>query len=169
MAKLNKEQIKKVTDFLELVVFLAVKETIDRQGYFSIENENFISSDDEDSGSGYYAGDSDCFSNEVESKYGIQIYKCYQSEEYATDHTIGLELKGSLAEIFSANGIETRFEVWMENGNGEPKQTIYDAKEFKKNLHFPSFHSLEYAHVNDFDGFYGEITKPYLFEILKVG
>ena len=166
MAKLNKEQIKKVTNFLALIMDLAVKETIDKQGYFSVENEHLIYSDEE-GGSSYYAGDSDRFSGDVESKYGIQIYECYQSEEYASDHTIGLELKGSLAEKFVANGIETRFEVWMENGNGEPRQTIYDAKEFKKNLHFPSFHNLEHVDVNDFDSFYSEITKPYLFEILK--
>lgn len=169
MAKLNKEQIEKVNNFLMSLIELAVKAVIDKQGSFTIENEKVYCADeeDEDQEEVFFVGDTDYFSEDIESKYEIQILETYQSEEYDIDHTIGIELKGSLAEKFLANGIETKFDVLMESKNREPRQTIYDAKEFRNNLRVPTFSSLEHSDINDFDGFYAEITKPYLSEMLK--
>ena len=169
MAKLSKEQVDKVTNFLAMLVDLAVKASIIENGYFNVENERHTWDNevDEDEDTTYYVGEGDRFSIEVESKYQLQISECYQSEAYATDHTMVMELKGHLAEIFLANDIETNFEVWMENGDGEPIHIIYDAGKFKQNLHFPKFHSLENKDFNSFDSFFEDITKPFIFEILK--
>ena len=167
MPQLTKEQTEQVINLLSKLLKLAVKATIDKQGYFSVVNESYMCLDDEDEDCNYYVGKGDRFSEEIVARYQIQVRRCYQSETYATDHTLVLELKGRLADVFTANEIETEFEVWMENGDGEPEQTIYDANGFWKDLHFPTFHSLEKTNIKDVDIFLEEISKPFIFELLK--
>lgn len=165
MTTLSKEQVKKVTGFLTTLIRLSVKATIEEQRFFSVENERYICSDDEEE-AGYPVGKTDRFSDQVENRYQIQITYCEQSETYASEHEIEFEMTGELQAIFEENGIEPKFVVWLDNQDGEPFQSYSDAKEFADGLYFPRYKSLEEADLEDFDAFFEAITKPYLFEIL---
>jgi len=169
MTNLTKEQVEKVTNFLAILIKLSVKAAINEQGYFSIENEQYIDCDDEDEEeSGYYVGEGDRFSQQIECRYQVQIENCYQNEAYSSEHNICIELKGHLAENFKKYGIDTKFDVWMNNYDGEPRQSITNIDRFEKDLFFPSNHSLVTANLDNFDVFYEEITKPFTFEILRM-
>lgn len=169
MAKLNKEQIKNVTEFLRILIRLSVKEAIEERYSFVVENEQCIYSEDEDGEevSDYYAGKTDRFSDQIVSKYQIQITGCEQSEAYATDHEIKFEMTGELKAIFEKNGVMPSFVVLLNNQTGEPRQTYIDANYFAEKLYFPEYISLEAAKFEDFDAFYGTITKLYIFELMR--
>jgi hypothetical protein len=149
-----RDAVKKIKDFIALLLRLSILEHIEEIGSWSIEK-----------GGGYGLS---LFSDEIVKKYNIQVLSC-DMESYGGEFIVNFKVTDELEKIFKKNNIYTKFDARIYNDDGEEEQTLYDVKRLSDyiygiNAHIRNNNDWKLEKYNEF---LQEISKPFLFLIIK--
>ena len=150
-----RDAVSSINKFLLMLVRKSIAEYIDENGSWSISKGNWRSEYDE-------------FDAKTLRKYCVQITYVNMSQ-YGGDFECRFEVVGKLAKLFKKNNIHTEFEVLVYNDNGEEETSIYEVSDIVSavaglNCHVRNINNWE---VEQYKQFLNEISKDFLFDILK--
>ncbi len=150
-----RDAVSSINKFLLMLVRKSIAEYIDENGSWSISKGNWRSEYDE-------------FDAKTLRKYCVQITYVNMSQ-YGGDFECRFKVVGKLAKLFKKNNIYTEFEVLVYNDNGEEETSIYEVSDIdsavaRLNCHVRNINNWE---VEQYKQFLNEISKDFLFDILK--
>lgn len=146
--------VKKIEDFLTMLVRLSIAQHIKESGSWSIAK-----------GGGYGL---ERFSHEIVTQFNVQVLHC-DMESYDGEFIVGFEVTDDLAVQFNKHNIYNQFDVRIYNDNGEEEQTLYDIKKIDSWIHGVNAHikNSNNWELSEYVDFYHQISKPFLFIITK--
>jgi squalene cyclase len=150
-----RDAVSSINKFLLMLVRKSIAEYIDENASWSISKGNWRSEYDE-------------FDTKTLRKYCVQITYVNMSQ-YGGDFECRFKVVGKLAKLFKKNNIHTEFEVLVYNDNGEEETSIYEVSDINSavarlNCHVRNINNWE---VEQYKQFLNEISKDFLFDILK--
>lgn len=145
---------EKIEDFIATLVKQSVKRHIEETGSWSISKDG-----------GYRL---EKFDDEIVKQYNIQVLNC-SMETYGGEFTVSFSVEGELLKLFEKFNIYEQFTVRIYNDTGEEDQTVYDVSDVNEYIDSVSLvirERNEWA-LERFDECLNEISKPYLFLLIK--
>jgi len=145
---------EKIEDFIATLVKQSVKRHIEETGSWSISKDG-----------GYRL---EKFDDEIVKQYNIQVLNC-SMETYGGEFTVSFSVEGELLKLFEKFNIYEQFTVRIYNDTGEEDQTVYDVSDVNEYIDSVSLvirERNEWA-LERFDDCLNEISKPYLFLLIK--
>lgn len=145
---------EKIEDFIGKLVKQSVKKHIEKTGSWSIAKDG-----------GYRL---EKFDEETVKQYNIQVLNC-SMETYGGEFTVSFSVEGELLKLFEKFNIYEQFTVRIYNDTGEEEQAVYDVSdvnEYIDSVNLVIRESNEWT-LEKFDDCLNEISKPYLFLLIK--
>ncbi len=145
---------EKIENFIATLVKQSVKRHIEETGSWSISKDG-----------GYRL---EKFDDEIVKQYNIQVLNC-SMETYGGEFTVSFSVEGEMLKLFEKFNIYEQFTVRIYNDTGEEDQTVYDVSDVNEYIDSVSLvirERNEWA-LERFDECLNEISKPYLFLLIK--
>lgn len=147
------KKIKSINKLLKKLVEKSIEEFIYEFGWWNISK-------------GITSGNFEKFKQKTTRKYCIQITDVDMST-YGGDFNCGFKVVGKLSAIFKSYGVSPFFDVGIANENGEESTTLSNVSTLSNAVLNCSSKISNNLKLEKYESFLNEISKPFLFFLLK--